>query len=150
MGQLIFILCLLILGLVFGTFFEKKHFKSLSERDQKFRGIILSNKKDHSFLKEAQNSALVTGHAVIALDYFKRFAAILTNLIGGRVKSYESLLVRARREAILRMKEKASLAGFDTVINVKIETSNIGGSAGKKNGLGAIEVFAYGTAVKRS
>ena len=38
---------------------------------------------------------------------FKRFLANLRRLIGGRVKSYESILDRARREALLRMKTEA-------------------------------------------
>ncbi|MFT6733724.1 MAG: hypothetical protein ACJAS9_001914 [Polaribacter sp.] len=44
------------------------------------------------------------------MDYFKRFLAGLRNIFGGRVVTYESLVDRARREAILRMKEKCPAA----------------------------------------
>jgi uncharacterized protein YbjQ (UPF0145 family) len=88
---------------------------------------------------------LVTGSVVISVDYFKRFLASLRTLIGGRVTSYESLLDRARREAILRMKEEASKLGADKVFNIKLETSSISKSA--KGKVGSIEVLAYGTAL---
>ncbi len=141
---------LLAIGFIFGTVAEKKHLKELREKENLLKGILLSTSKKHSFLKDSQHSTLVTGHVVVALDYFKRFVASIVNLIGGRVFSFESLVDRGRREAIIRMKEDAHRNGFNSIVNVRIETSNIGGSAGKKGGMGAIEVMAYGTAVKHS
>jgi uncharacterized protein YbjQ (UPF0145 family) len=84
-----------------------------------------------------------TGHSP-AQDYFKRFLASLRNIFGGRVQSYESLLDRARREAILRMKAEARALGADMVFNIKLETASI--YKGKRNTIGAVEVLAYGTA----
>ena len=65
--------------------------------------------------------------------------------------SYESIhrmnvdLDRARREAILRMKEHTKSQGSSMIFNVKIETASI--SKGRKDTIGSIEVFAYGTAL---
>ena len=56
--------------------------------------------------------------------------------------SYESLLDRGRREAMLRMKKQASALGADYVFNVKYETMAVGGGR-----LASIEVLAYGTAL---
>ena len=81
----------------------------------------------------------------MSVDYFKRFLAALRNLFGGRVTSYESLLDRARRESLLRMKEKAAALGASMVFNVKYETASISKGAG--NTIGSIEVLAYGTAL---
>lgn len=53
---------------------------------------------------------------------------------------------RARREAILRMKDQAF--GYDYVLNLRIETSTIGNAANQKGNVGSVEVLAYGTAVK--
>ncbi|MDF3037266.1 MAG: hypothetical protein K0S28_2540, partial [Paucimonas sp.] len=64
-------------------------------------------------------------------------------IVGGPVQSYETLLDRARREAILRMKE--SCPDADQIINLRIETSSI--SEGAKNTVSSVEVLAYGTAV---
>ena len=66
-------------------------------------------------------------------------------IVGGRVTSYENLIDRARREAVLRMKEKAKTLGANYVFNVKMETSSI--SKGKRESIGSVEVLAYGTAV---
>ena len=52
---------------------------------------------------------------------------------------------RARREAILRMKEQAEKA--HVILNVRIETSTIGKSANRRKTIGSIEAIAYGTAV---
>ena len=60
---------------------------------------------------------------------------------------YESLLDRGRREAILRMKEQAIAWGGTQIYNVRLETSNIGSQGGGK-GLAALEVTAYGTAIR--
>ena len=44
-------------------------------------------------------------------------------MFGGRVSAYETLVDRARREAILRMKEEAK--GADIILNMRLETSSI-------------------------
>jgi uncharacterized protein YbjQ (UPF0145 family) len=87
----------------------------------------------------------VIGSTVVSVDYFKRFLAALRNLFGGRVISYESLLDRARRESLLRMKEQAEELGASMVFNIKYETASI--SKGRGNTIGSIEVLAYGTAL---
>lgn len=144
--QLYIILFLIALGYIAGTLIEKRHYRSIKERELKFLklpAVTIKNALD----KEAviSNANLVTGSAVISIDYFKRFLAGLYNIFGGEVKSYESLLDRARREAILRMKEKAVNA--DIILNVRIETSTIGKSANQRKTIGSVEAIAYGTAI---
>ncbi len=68
--------------------------------------------------------------------------------MGGRLKTYESLFDRGRREAILRMKLSAQELGFDQIFNVRFETSSI--SKGARNNIGSVEVYVYGSAVKAS
>ncbi|MBW2399217.1 MAG: heavy metal-binding domain-containing protein, partial [Deltaproteobacteria bacterium] len=89
----------------------------------------------------------VSGSVVISVDYFKRFLAGLRQFVGGRVKSYETILDRARREAVLRLKEEAAAAGYAAVINVRLETARM---ANGRNGSGiaGLEVLAYGTGIK--
>jgi uncharacterized protein YbjQ (UPF0145 family) len=89
--------------------------------------------------------ALVYGSTVVSVDYFKRFLAALRNLFGGRVTAYETLLDRARREALLRMKAQADALGAAMVFNVKYETMSI--SKGAARTIGSVEVLAYGTAL---
>ena len=140
------LLGLLLLGYFCGSIAEKRHYRSIAERELKlldlpavsFRSVDIP---DH----EISSARMVYGNAVISIDYFKRFLAGLRNIFGGTVRSYESLIDRARREAVLRMKEMAGDASV--IVNVRIETSNIGMKSGKK-GMGSVEAYAYGTALK--
>ncbi len=135
---------LLALGYFFGRFAEKRHYKSIIKREAEYRHIPVIASRFPPDTQTANASMMVTGSVVVSIDYFKRFLASLRTLIGGKVTSYESLLDRARREAILRMKEEASELGADKVFNIKLETSSISKSA--KGKVGSIEVLAYGTA----
>jgi uncharacterized protein YbjQ (UPF0145 family) len=87
----------------------------------------------------------VGGSVVVGEDYFNSMLAVLQKLVGGRLKSYETLLDRARREAVLRMKEEARQQGASMVVNVKFQTFSIPGR--NPNSLRAVEVLAYGTAL---
>jgi uncharacterized protein YbjQ (UPF0145 family) len=69
-------------------------------------------------------------------------------LIGGRIKTYEPLLDRARREAILRMTEEARSQGYDAVFNVRLETSRLANGRRDGKGIAGVEMLAFGTAVK--
>ena len=61
-----------------------------------------------------------------------------------RIIQYPKTLIdRARREAVLRMKESCPEA--DLVINLRLETSSITKGRGKQ--IGSVEVLAYGTAI---
>ena len=144
--RLILFLGLLALGYLAGTAAEKRHYRSIEKREADFSNLpILTVSKlgDHMQLDQGQ---IVSGSVVISIDYFKRILAQLINIVGGKVISYESLVDRARREAILRLKEQAK--GADYIINLRVETSTIGNSANSKNSVGSVEVLAYGTAVK--
>jgi uncharacterized protein YbjQ (UPF0145 family) len=95
---------------------------------------------------DVAESGLVTGSVVVSVDYFKRFLAGLRMFVGGRVKSYETILDRARREAVLRMKADAAASGYAAVINVRLETTRMA-NARNDGGIAGLEVLAYGTGV---
>lgn len=144
MENIIAFLILLAVGYGFGRMAEVRHFKSIQKREKELQGLpAIATKIPDPTLRPRQTQ-LVAGNVVVSVDYFKRFIAGLRNLIGGRVTSYESLVDRARREAVLRMKEEARALGASLIFNVKFETSSI--SKGRKNQIGAVEVYAYGTA----
>lgn len=145
--EITIILSLLVLGYFLGKKEEKKHYKSIRKREEKLLGLpALNFKKPPCKEEEVASSILVTGSTVVAIDYFKRFMASLKILSGGQLTTYESLLDRARREAILRMKESAG--NVDLIYNVRIETSSIGQGSTTKGGVGSVEVLAYGTALR--
>jgi uncharacterized protein YbjQ (UPF0145 family) len=140
-------LVLCLIGWAIGSLNERRHYASIREREARTIGLPVVTVKQLPAGWEGASARLVTGHVVVAIDYFKRFLAAWRYLIGGRVKSYETLVDRARREAVLRMKESCPEA--ELIVNLRIETANIS-QTNKDRGTGAVEVLAYGTAVRRS
>jgi uncharacterized protein YbjQ (UPF0145 family) len=146
MGQLIIVIVLIGLGYVVGSIAEKKHYRSIISREAQWLHIpTVSVKNMIEDDVDIIDARMVQGSVVISIDHFKRILASLRNIFGGRVTAYESLIDRARREAILRMKEKSPNA--DIVLNTRIETSTIGRSANSRKSIGSIEAMAYGTAI---
>lgn len=146
MYELGLFLILLTGGYVFGRIAERRHYRSIIRREAAFRHIpVFATRHLPDDLDPDVRTTLVIGSVVISVDYFKRFLAGLRMLVGGRLKSYESLIDRARREAVLRMQDEARNKGAQSVFNIKFETASI--SKGAKNAVGSVEVLAYGTAV---
>lgn len=148
MYELILLVVLLVIGYGFGSYREKKHFESIREREASLQNIMLFDSRFPPDMKRGSGGEMVLGNVVISADYFKIFVAGLRKLVGGRLRSYETLLDRGRREAILRMKEEAQRLGAQQIFNVKFETSSI--SKGVENTLGSIEVLVYGTALRKA
>ena len=138
---------LLVVAYFTGSWIEASHYRSIREREAQVapRPVVTFDDADGQFELERTYAAghLVSGSVVISVDRFKQFLAGLRNLFGGRVTAYESLLDRARREALLRMHEAATDAS--AIANVRIETATISGSG--EGGPGTVEVHAYGTAL---
>ncbi len=140
-----FPLLLLIVTYFIGSAIERNHFTRLRAREnalRRFPAITLEHPPEDW---EIEGAGLVTGSVVISIDYFKRLLSGLRGLIGGRVKSYETLLDRARREALLRLKESAGEAGYRAVINVRLETARLATSRRNGKGTAGVEVLAFGT-----
>lgn len=138
---------LLALGYFFGQYFERKHYKSIIKREKQTLHVPLLTLKTVPANLTHCDAKLVAGNVVVSVDFFKRFLAGLRAIVGGQIKSYESLLDRARREAILRMKEQAIKDGAIVVTNIRIETSSINKGNRQRQSIGSIEVLAYGTSI---
>ena len=138
---------LLVLGYIFGQLAEQRHYRSIINREQEtLRLPVMTLKTVPETIRQCEVE-LVSGSVVVSIDFFKKFVAGLRSLVGGRMKSYETLLDRARREAILRMKEAALQRNAQMIVNVRIETASISKSSNRKNSVGSVEVVAYGTAI---
>jgi uncharacterized protein YbjQ (UPF0145 family) len=137
-----------IVAYLVGSRIEKKHFTSIRERETALRGfpIVTFDKLPDDWT--VSTAELVSGSIVVSVDYFKRVIAGLRGLIGGRIKTYEPLLDRARRDAILRMAEAAKRQGYDAVFNVRLETSRLANARRNGSSIAGVEMLAYGTAVK--
>ena len=139
-------LVLLVLALAIGSSVERRHFKRLAKKEEELSHVVICNLRSLPDNWHPEASFLVSGSVCIANDYFKTFVASLRNLFGGRVRSYETLVERGRREAIVRMLEEARNHSANVVWNVRVETATIAGQ--NPNRAGCIEMFAYGTAVR--
>jgi uncharacterized protein YbjQ (UPF0145 family) len=146
--ELALAVALAVVGFVAGRINERRHYASIRKREQQASDILVFALRLPPPSLVAPAMCLVSGSAVIADDYFKSLVAGLHNLFGGRVRSYESLLDRARREAVLRMKAEARRAGASMIINVKLQTFAVPGR--QPGSTRAVEVLAYGTALART
>ena len=136
-------LALLLLGLIVGRILEKRHYASIRHRENELAGVLVFSTRWPPEVMTPQRATLVAGSVVISSDHFKTFVAALRNIFGGHVRSYETLMERARREAVLRLKEDARRQGAKLVIGLRFETTQIAG-----RGTPCMEVLAYGTALK--
>lgn len=143
-----FLTLLLILAITYttGSIIEKKHFKKIRQREIALirKPVISFGAKTKQTKRKVKNVELVTGEVVISGDYFKNFAAALKNMFGGRLTTFESVMDRGRREALLRMREKA--IGAHCVINTRIETVMLN-SLYDQNSVPQCAIIAYGTAI---
>jgi len=146
MIEIIVFLILLVLGYLIGSSREKAHYRSIIQREGLLKNIFLFEGRHIPNELAATGGQLVNGQVVISVDYFKRFVAGLRMLFGGRLTTYESLLDRGRREAVLRMKKRAKELDSDMIFNVKFETTSI--SKGQQGYIGSIEVYVYGSAIQ--
>lgn len=130
-----------------GRMIERRHFQDLLRLESGSTDVLALTLEELPAGWNVGAADLVMGNVVISQDYFKRFAAAVKGMFGGRIGVYEPLLERARREAIVRMKEDARSRGHDTIVNVRIETAPLARSAGDGKGTGGVEILAFGTAV---
>ena len=141
-------LVLLVGTYLTGSYLERRHFESIRRREELHRHFPVVTFETIPTSWEVVSSELATGSVVVSLDYFKRFLASLRALVGGRIRSYEPLLERARREALLRMVESAQSSGHHAIVNVRLETSRMASSADNGKGTAGVEMLAFGTALK--
>ncbi|MFT5124620.1 MAG: hypothetical protein ACI9TH_004251 [Kiritimatiellia bacterium] len=144
MFELITFLVLLGLGWFVGRTNERRHYKSIVAREAASLNRPALSFDAEQLDTQVASGNVATGSVVISIDYFKQFMSSFRMIFGGEMKSYASLIDRARREALLRMKE--SCPDADLYLNTRLETSSI--SQGAKDRIGCIEIVAYSTAVK--
>jgi uncharacterized protein YbjQ (UPF0145 family) len=137
------LLGLLLLGYGAGRWQERRHFRSIRQREEALRHVVALNTRYVPEGVAATGAQLVTGGVVVSSDYFKTFVAGFRAFFGGRFRGYETLLERARREALLRLKEDAQAAGATLVIGVRFQSTTIAGSSTP-----SVEVLAFGTALR--
>ena len=146
--QLVIFVVLLAIGVFAGRANERKHYRELAAAEEALRDIGVSNARGVE-TGAFSRATLVVGSVVIGEDFFKRIAAGLKSLVGGNIRSYETLLERGRREAIVRMKQEARRLGATHVANVRLETASLSEDWSGRRPMFSAEFIAYGTALVR-
>jgi uncharacterized protein YbjQ (UPF0145 family) len=87
----------------------------------------------------ARTAGLVHGSIVRARHLGKDLTARMKDLAGGEIEEYSDMMANAHKQAMERMARNAESLGANAVLDVRVSTAYVMGSA--------IEVFMYGNAV---
>lgn len=139
---------LLLVTYFTGRSMETRHDRLLTAGEQRTRHMAVMTIEEFPAEWQVERVHVVIGSVVVSHDYYKRVVGSIRKLFGGRIKEYEPLLVRARREALQRMTNRAIEQGFDHIVNVRIETARLASSRRDGKGTAGVEVVAYGTALE--
>jgi len=138
---------LMSLGFFVGGHVERRHFRLLDEREGRNSGFLVTQLKSFpGAVSGASPPTMLCGEAVISSDYLKTFLAKMRKIFGGEMKSYQSLLIRARREALQRLVEAAQAQGYNAVCNVRYESTDISGASKRRSKAVMVTILASGTA----
>jgi uncharacterized protein YbjQ (UPF0145 family) len=83
---------------------------------------------------------VVSGSTIQSKNFVSDFGQGIKSIVGGELKSYTSMMEKARNQATQRMVDQAVKMGADAIIGVRYTTSSIMAQAA--------EVLVYGTAVR--
>lgn len=137
--QLFFFVFLILSGI--GLLAERRHDAELTQREAQVQGLPIW---DLATMPSGVGAGqLVSGSVVMGTGYIRQLFAGFRSLFGGEVKGFQKFLTRARREAQVRMIEQAKASGATAVINVRFETSQLGGRRQPIS-----EILCYGTMVR--
>ena len=134
---------LVLVGYGAGRVVERRHYAALRRREAELQQVLALSTRWLPKGVAATHSALASGSVVVSSDYFKSFVAGFRQLLGGRFRGYETLLERARREALLRLKADALAQGAMLVIGVRFQSTLVS----RWGAVPSVEMMAYGTAV---
>jgi uncharacterized protein YbjQ (UPF0145 family) len=102
---------------------------------------------DGGYRTDITSCGIVWTGVVFGPSHWHLLIGFLNNLIGGSIDIFQKVISAGRAEAMQRLRESAVANGWDDVINVRIDTSDMA-PQGAQRSIKAVEVFAYGTGVK--
>ena len=136
-----------IVSLVVGTIYQRSKKNELLVREKATGQDPLTNLRQAPQGKQITKAQLVWVSVVISPSWFQKMIGGIHSIFGGRINMYLNIIDWGRREAKQQMREKIHEEGWDSVINLRFETSTITNSKGKQKGACA-EILVYGTALK--
>ena len=98
--------------------------------------------------REIREFRVMMANVVMSPSWVQMWIGGIIGLFGGEINVYTKVVDWARREAKQRLREQVAEAGFDNVINMRIETTVMSRNKGGKDKTSAVEILVYGTAIK--
>ena len=104
--------------------------------------MIITTTPNIEGYKILEYKGLVTGEAIIGANIVKDFFAGIRDIVGGRSKSYESVLLEGKNTCIKEMMERAQDLGANAIVGIDIDYETVG------QGGSMLMVACSGTAVR--
>ena len=102
------------------------------------------------YKRQVTSSGLIYASGVFGPSYWQLMIAWVNNLTGGSVTVFQKVISAGRAEVMQRLRENAIEAGWDDVVNVRIDTADMTPQSSQRGRIRGVEVFAYGTGIKYS
>jgi uncharacterized protein YbjQ (UPF0145 family) len=151
----IFIACGCIVGpwllsLVATMIYQPRKRKVLLERESAaaVTGDALTTLSKPFGNREIREFRVMMANVVMSPSWVQMWIGGIMSIFGGQINVYTKVVDWARREAKQRLREQVSEAGFDEVINLRIETTMMTKTNGGKDRTSGVEILVYGTAIK--
>ena len=133
---------------IFGSIYQKGKKNKLLEREKQTGRDPITNLSKPISDKKILSSSLMWESVVIGPSWWQILLGSIGSIFGGKLNAYAEIYDWARREAIQRLRESLNASNFADIINLRIETSMMSSSNKSKDKTAAMEIVAYGTAVK--
>ena len=151
----IFIACGCIVGpwllsLVATMIYQPRKRKVLLERESAaaVTGDALTTLSKPFGNREIREFRVMMANVVMSPSWVQMWIGGIMSLFGGQINVYTKVVDWARREAKQRLRENVAEAGFDEVVNLRIETTMMTKTKGGKDRTSGVEILVYGTAIK--
>ena len=140
---------------LYGVFFSERNMRkrmdSIVQREsasiEHFGKDPLSTLRGLNVIGGISESGLVYASFVYSPSHWQLLIARINQLFGGRIDVMHRVISVGRAEAKQRLREQAQIAGWQDVLNVRIDTAEMTPPSNPK-GSKAVEIFAYGTGVR--
>ena len=140
---------------LYGVFFSesnmRKRMDDIVRREsasiEHFGKDPLSTLKGANIIGGVSESGLVYASFVYSPSHWQLLIARINQLFGGRIDVMHRVISVGRAEAKQRLREQAQAAGWQDVLNVRIDTAEMTPPTNPK-GTKAVEIFAYGTGIR--
>lgn len=137
---------LAVIGYWRGRRNERAHLRWLADEEKRLAHVLVFATRYPPAMEGDQRAldpVMLSGSVVVASDFFRLLVASLRKVVGGNYVAHERLLERARRHALIKLKQQASEQGVRMVFNLRYGTARI--SDPRRGEATQVEVLAWGT-----